>query len=66
MQLTINETIQNYQGDPAIPALLAWLHVPEERVAVVLNGKVIPRKDLATTCCHENDRIDLLSFAGGG
>lgn len=34
--------------------------------AVLLNGKVVPRGKLGTTALHDGDRMEIVSFVGGG
>jgi thiamine biosynthesis protein ThiS len=36
------------------------------RVAVVLNGCVVPADEQAAATLKDGDRVDLLTFAGGG
>ncbi len=36
------------------------------RVAVVVNDRVVPAADHAATRLSEGDRVELLTFAGGG
>lgn len=40
--------------------------VPQDKVAVSLNGKVVPRGEWETTTYTEYDKIELVSFVGGG
>ena len=50
----------------SVAQLLAQLSVPVERTAVELNGAVIEPNQLATTMLHDADRIEIVSFVGGG
>ena len=36
------------------------------RVAAVVNDRVVPAAEQATTALAEGDRVELLTFAGGG
>lgn len=49
----IGELVRAYMRDPV-------------RVAVVLNGAVLPAAQRETTGLAEGDRIELLTFASGG
>lgn len=37
-----------------------------ERVAVELNGKVIPKADYGTTMVSDSSSVEIVSFVGGG
>lgn len=37
-----------------------------QNVVVELNGKIIHREELADQTLSENDRVELISFVGGG
>lgn len=37
-----------------------------QNVVVELNGKIIHREELADRTLSENDRVELISFVGGG
>ena len=36
------------------------------KVAVELNGKIVPRKEYATTILQETDVLEIVCFVGGG
>ena len=36
------------------------------RVVVELNESILPKADYSTTFFHEGDRVEILSFVGGG
>jgi len=38
----------------------------QDRVAVELNGNIIPRKDYAHTFLKEEDTVEIVGFVGGG
>jgi len=46
--------------------LVAELNLTPERVAVELNGKVVPRAGWPTTQLTDGDRIEIVHFVGGG
>lgn len=37
-----------------------------DRVAVELNGEIVPKASYETTHLSENDSIEIVSFVGGG
>ena len=36
------------------------------KVAVELNGKIVPRKEYASTILEDNDVLEIVCFVGGG
>jgi thiamine biosynthesis protein ThiS len=46
--------------------LLRELDVKTERVAVELNLEILDRKDFELRSLKEGDRVEILSFIGGG
>ena len=36
------------------------------KVAVELNGKIVPRKEYATTILEDTDVLEIVCFVGGG
>lgn len=50
-----------------VPAdVIAALGLHDRRVAVLLNGEVVPRAELPTQALRDGDVIDLISVIGGG
>lgn len=37
-----------------------------ERIAVELNGEILPKSQYDTTVIREEDRLEIVSFVGGG
>ncbi len=66
MRLTVNGETYDHRGPETVSALLAALGAIPERVAVTVNGEVIPRGERDSHCLGENDRIEVLTFCGGG
>lgn len=66
MNLTVNGEKFEYSGKRNITALLHDYDANPERVAVMLNDDIIARDLWETTEIKENNRIEILSFAGGG
>ena len=57
-------------GQLAPPAplqdLIAALDLKGDRVAVELNGTIIPRAEWPTASLAEGDRLEIVHFVGGG
>jgi thiamine biosynthesis protein ThiS len=68
MKLQINGEEKEFDG--ADPLTLAWLigalSMKEDRVAVELNLKIVPRDRWAATPLKEGDRLEIVHFVGGG
>jgi len=63
--LTING--QEYPADGQ--TLLAWLTANNynvERIAVEKNGEIVPKRQYADTVLQAGDRLEVVSFVGGG
>jgi len=46
--------------------LLTQRNCPLDRVAVELNGTVIPKISFGETMVADDDRLEIVSFVGGG
>jgi thiamine biosynthesis protein ThiS len=47
-------------------ALLDWLQLPTDRVAVERNLEIVPRSQWGETTIGEGDRLEVVRFVGGG
>ena len=66
MRLVLNgETIER-PGPCSLEALLRELKLKAEHVATVVNDNVVPSGLRAAHQVQEGDRIEILTFAGGG
>ncbi|WEV37072.1 sulfur carrier protein ThiS [Lactobacillus sp. ESL0677] len=50
----------------SIATLLTQRNAPVSNLAVELNGKIVPRSDFANVLLKENDKVEIISFVGGG
>ena len=67
MILIINGEARSFEQPVATVALLLnQLAVPVARTAVELNGTVIEQDQLKATALQDADRIEIVSFVGGG
>ncbi len=66
MNITINGEQTELHGLRTISQLLEHLGVPIKGVAVERNLEIVPRSRLAHTALAEGDRIEIVSFVGGG
>lgn len=66
MNLTVNGKQYIHNGGGSIAALAAELKAPLDKVAVLVNNDVIPRKMQGTVSLKEGDRVEIITMAGGG
>jgi sulfur carrier protein len=53
--------------DPApLSDLIAALELKADRVAIEHNGEIAPRTTWRTLNLHNNDRLEIVHFVGGG
>ena len=50
----------------SLAELLAAKGYASSKVAVELNGKIVPRKEYASTILHDTDVLEIVYFVGGG
>lgn len=49
-----------------LAAYLAASHYDIKRIAVERNGEIVPKAQYAHTLLQEGDKIEIVSFVGGG
>lgn len=68
MTLHINGEARTF-ADPVpatLAALIDSLGMKSDRVAVELNRDIVPRDRWAVTELHDDDRLEIVHFVGGG
>ncbi len=66
MNLVINGVSQEAPEGVTLAGLLALLKVAPERVAVEVNLSIVNTGHYAGLLLNEEDRIEIISFVGGG
>ena len=66
MKLTINGTAAELPDEHTIASLLESRGLKPSRVVVELNGEIADSAKWTITTLREHDRIELISFVGGG
>ena len=66
MHIHVNGEDQEIADGSSVSDLLRQLELQAERVAVEVNLKILDRGDFSKYVLHEADRIEILSFIGGG
>ncbi len=66
IDVIVNGAPKSLPAGTTVAALLIELGLGEKRVAVERNREVIPRAQHATTQLATGDRLELVTFVGGG
>lgn len=66
LMVTVNGTKEEGKAGLSVADLLAQRAVAVENVVVELNGEIIHRAEFAQTQLKDNDKVELISFVGGG
>ncbi|HVV86096.1 MAG TPA: sulfur carrier protein ThiS, partial [Kofleriaceae bacterium] len=66
MRLTINGDPRDVPAGLTIAGLIEHLGLAGKRVAVERNRQIAPRASHATTLLADGDRLELVTFVGGG
>jgi thiamine biosynthesis protein ThiS len=66
MKVFVNGESSELSGTPSLADLITQLELPATRIAVELNREVVRRNDWSGTMLHEDDRIEIVHFVGGG
>lgn len=66
MRITVNGEEHTTDEATTVEGLVEQLALRPERLAVELNGHVVRRADWPQTRLHDNDRVEIVHFVGGG
>ena len=66
MQILVNGQPRDAAGQLALPRLIEELRLGDRRVAVELNGAIVPRSAWPQTQLADGDRIEIVHAIGGG
>ena len=66
IDVVINGQARTIAEGTTIAGLIAELGLGDRRVAVECNREVVPRAQHATTALAAGDRLELVTFVGGG
>jgi thiamine biosynthesis protein ThiS len=64
--MVVNGSPLELAEDATVLELLRALSVSPDRVAVEVNREIVPREDYGCRRLAEGDRIELITFVGGG
>lgn len=66
MRIIVNGDSQEVPDGLTVIALLEHLHLRADRVAIELNGDILPKDRWPTTRLHPDDRFEIVQLVGGG
>ena len=66
MQIIVNGESQEQSYPLTVTSLLESLDLRSKQVAVEVNLKILDRSDFDTFNLQEGDKVEILSFIGGG
>jgi sulfur carrier protein len=66
MHVTINGNQTELDDDSSLQQLLQQLKIGEGRIAIELNGEIIPRSQFQQQLLSKGDRVEIVQAIGGG
>lgn len=66
MRIQVNGETHAAVAEASVADLLRELDIQGDRVAIELNLEILDRKEFETRKLREGDRVEILSFIGGG
>lgn len=66
MKILINGETREIERELNLRELLEKFELPDERIAVELNQKVVRKKDWENITVKNADKIEIVHFVGGG
>jgi len=64
--MRVNGKVSELDGTMTIKELIIDSGYREDRVAVELNGRIVPRSEYDNVFLSEDDRVEIVGFVGGG
>ncbi len=66
MDIVVNGETRTVREGATVLSLLADLSLPDSRVAVERNREIVRKAEFAGTALREGDRLEIVTFVGGG
>ena len=64
--IIVNGEGVEFVENTTVADLIAALGLEHSRVAVELNGQIVPRATFDSTLLHDRDKVEIVHFVGGG
>ena len=65
-RIVVNGEPRVVDAGTSAAALVALLGLSDRPLAVEVNERIVPRRDLAACMLHDGDRIEIVTLVGGG
>jgi sulfur carrier protein len=66
IRIHVNGEDKQAPPECSVAALLDWLGVTRERVAVELNRAIVRKRDWESTVVPDGSQLEIVEFVGGG
>lgn len=66
MEVIVNGAPQRIDPATSLARLLQMLELGSGRIAVEVNGEIVPRSQFDNCALQDNDRIEIVQAIGGG
>jgi thiamine biosynthesis protein ThiS len=66
ISIMINGESREVPANQCVAALLDWLRIASDRVAVELNRSIVRKRDWEKAAVGNGARIEIVEFVGGG
>ena len=66
IEVLVNGERREVPPEQSVSALLKWLQIPSDRVAVELNKKLVRKRDWDQTVVPHASQVEIVEFVGGG
>ena len=66
LTVTVNSTEHQIAADSVVAQLLEQLELGGGRIAVEVNGEIVPRSQFPSHALQDGDRIEIVQAIGGG
>ena len=66
MRIEVNGDSRELEAGLTLRALLASLEMTKGRLAVEINGEIVPRGEYESHCLRDGDRVEIVHAIGGG
>lgn len=66
MNVMVNGESREIPTSSTLTEVIAQLALAGKRLAVELNGEIVPRSQFAVTTLHAGDQIEIVQAIGGG
>jgi len=66
MHVIVNGTCHEFDTNTNLQQLLEWLKIAKGRIAIELNGEIVPKSQFYQRQLNSGDKIEIVQAIGGG